>query len=96
MRVTWHPVDREVAETEKGSAQAEVLIILGVEGLAPCRHSTILSRQIKGRLFSRELPDCSVVGSEKTDVLWEKSSIHSRDVNRSEVLKNPVTIVSFW
>jgi len=37
VRVTWHPVDREVAEKEK-SARAEVLIILGVEGLALCRH----------------------------------------------------------
>ena len=36
------PLDREVAETKKGSAQAEVLIILGVEGLAPCRHPAIL------------------------------------------------------
>ena len=32
------PIDREVAEKEKGSALAEVLIILGVEGLAPCQH----------------------------------------------------------
>lgn len=36
--MTWHPFDREVAEKDKGSARAEVLIILGVEGLAPCRH----------------------------------------------------------
>jgi hypothetical protein len=54
VRVTWHPVDREVAEKEKGSARAAVLIILGVEGLAPCRHlATLLNRRIKGRLFLR-------------------------------------------
>ena len=46
MRVTWHPVDREVAEKGKGSARAEVLIILGVEGLALCRHpATLLIKQ---------------------------------------------------
>ncbi len=32
------PIDRDVAEKENGSARAEVLIFLGVEGLAPCRH----------------------------------------------------------
>jgi len=35
------PIDREVAEKEKGSALAEVLIILGVEGLALCRHPPV-------------------------------------------------------
>jgi hypothetical protein len=44
-----------------------VLIILGVEGLAPCRHPAILS--IKGWLFSRELPDSSVV--ERKNVVLE-------------------------
>lgn len=72
------PLDREVAETEKGSAQAEVLIILGVEGLAPCRHPAILSPQIKRRLFSRELPDCSVVEREKTEVFWKNPFIPIR------------------
>jgi hypothetical protein len=56
VRVTWHPVDREVAEKDKGSARAEVLIILGVEGLAPCRHPPTLSnRRIKGRFLLRGL-----------------------------------------
>ena len=73
--MTWHPLDREVAETEKGSAQAEVLIILGVEGLAPCRHSAIPTRQINRAAFSRGLPDCSVVEKEKTELFWKKSSI---------------------
>jgi len=50
------PIDREVAEKEKGSALAEVLIILGVEGLALCRHPpSLLNRRIKGRLFLRGL-----------------------------------------
>jgi len=35
------PIDREVAEKENGSALAEVLIILGVEGLALCRHPPV-------------------------------------------------------
>jgi hypothetical protein len=50
------PIDREVAETEKGSALAEVLIILGVEGLALCRHPPVSqTRRIKGRLYLRGL-----------------------------------------
>ncbi|PYL05280.1 MAG: hypothetical protein DME32_00175 [Verrucomicrobia bacterium] len=55
MRVTWHPVDREVAEMEKkGSARAEVLIILGVERLAPCRHPVVLlNRPIKEVVLPR-------------------------------------------
>jgi len=53
VRVTWHPVDREVAENHKGSAQAEVLIILGVEGLAPCRHlRDSVKQQSERRLFN--------------------------------------------
>ncbi len=51
MRVTWHPVDREVAEKEKGSARAEVLIILGVEGLAPCRHPSDSLRHAKQQVL---------------------------------------------
>jgi len=38
------PIDREVADKEKGSALAEVLIILGVEGLALCRHPQSLKQ----------------------------------------------------
>ena len=53
--MTWHPVDREVAEMEKkGSARAEVLIILGVERLAPCRHPVVLlNRPIKEVVLPR-------------------------------------------
>ena len=50
------PIDREVAEKEKGSALAEVLIILGVEGLALCRHPPVSQTgELKGRLLLRGL-----------------------------------------
>ena len=67
--MTWHPVDREVAETEKGSAQAEVLIILGVEGLAPCRHPGDFFMQAnKGGCSSEDCLIASVVTKEKTEL----------------------------
>jgi hypothetical protein len=67
LRVTWHPSTVRWRRQRRDPPQAEVLIILGVEGLAPCRHPAILS--IKGRLFSRELPDSSVV--ERKNVVLE-------------------------
>jgi hypothetical protein len=49
------PIDRDVAENEKGSARAEVLIFLGVEGLAPCRHPPIpLKGELKGGCSSED------------------------------------------
>ena len=50
------PIDREVAEKEKGSALAEVLIILGGGGISTLPASPSLSnRRIKGRLLLRGL-----------------------------------------
>ena len=48
------PIDRDVAEKENGSARAEVLIFLGVEGLAPCRHPHSLKGELKGGCFSED------------------------------------------
>ena len=49
------PIDRDVAENEKGSALAEVLIILGVEGLALCRHPPVSQTgELKGGCSSED------------------------------------------
>jgi hypothetical protein len=85
------PIDRDVAENEKGSARAEVLIFLGVEGLAPCRHPPFSQRRIKGRLFLRGLLRLTIANV----VEWKTTELRKRSHQGSDVLKKPVTFVSF-
>ena len=86
------PIDRDVAEKENGSARAEVLIFLGVEGLAPCRHPPFSqTSELKGGCSSEDLLRLTIANV----VEWKTTELRKRSHQGSDVLKKPVTFVSF-